>query len=75
MNREQYHKAFVLQFGSDNDPAADRFHGRVEHVATGRTASFLTADELLTFINELLVQSPEPTAGQFSPEADQEFRD
>jgi hypothetical protein len=46
--------AFVLQFGSESDPARGRLVGRVEHVASGRSAHFATAREALAFIRWVL---------------------
>jgi hypothetical protein len=38
--------AFVIQFRSPMEVGADRLSGRVEHVASGRTANFLSLEEL-----------------------------
>ena len=42
--------AFVVQFRTATDFAAGRVEGRVEHVASGRTAHFESANELLTVL-------------------------
>lgn len=42
--------AFVVHL----TPAADTSAGRVEHVASGRTARFESAEELLRFMRETL---------------------
>jgi hypothetical protein len=38
--------AFVVQFRSPTEVGADRLSGRVEHVASGRTANFESLKEL-----------------------------
>jgi hypothetical protein len=38
--------AFVIQFRSPMEVGADRLSGRVEHVASGRTANFGSLEEL-----------------------------
>ena len=42
--------AFVLQFAA----SADLFAGRVEHVVTGQAARFASAEELSTFVRDVL---------------------
>ena len=46
--------AFVVQFGSDTDPAAHRLSGRVEHVVSGRASRFESLEALLDFIARVL---------------------
>ncbi len=50
MNRMQHAGAFVVQFRAGTDFDAGRVEGRVEHVATGRTARFESLQELLSII-------------------------
>ena len=38
--------AFVVQFRSPTEVGADQLSGRVEHVASGRTANFESLEEL-----------------------------
>ncbi|MEZ6059239.1 MAG: hypothetical protein R3C19_02645 [Planctomycetaceae bacterium] len=57
MSREQYQKAFVIQFGPETDPVADRFAGRVEHIASGRNKAFGNLDELHEFLAFLLAET------------------
>jgi hypothetical protein len=52
--------AFVLQFATDSGPRTGLFHGRVEHVASGRQAVFGSFDELRRFVGEVLLASNEP---------------
>lgn len=57
MSREQYQKAFVIQFGPETNPAADRFEGRIEHVASGRNRSFEKLDGMHEFLAEQLAET------------------
>jgi hypothetical protein len=49
-----YTGAFVVQFGPETDIAAGRLVGRVEHVASTRSARFGSLDELLAAVKEML---------------------
>ena len=51
---EPYSRAFVLQLGPDVDVRAGRLEGRVEHVASTRSARFRSLDELLAALADLL---------------------
>ncbi len=42
----QYANAFVIQFRAAPGAGADRFPGRIEHVASGQTATFGSLEEL-----------------------------
>jgi hypothetical protein len=44
--------AFIIQFRTDSDPRAVRLAGRIEHVASGKTATF----DSLHDVPELLLQ-------------------
>lgn len=59
-------RAFVVQLRSQSDPSAGLFVGRVEHVASGDSARFSSAEGLLAFMTRVLApgaQSPrEPSA-------------
>ena len=57
-------RAFVLQLGPATDIAAGRLEGRVEHVASTRSARFRSLDELLAAVQEMLAD-----AGKSDPEA------
>jgi hypothetical protein len=50
----QHLGAFVLQFRAGTDIAADRFEGRVEHIASGRQARFHSLADLRTFLDRVL---------------------
>lgn len=47
--------AFVVQFRADTDIAQKKIAGRVEHVVSGQFTRFTTLDELLTFIEQILL--------------------
>jgi hypothetical protein len=46
--------AFVVHLATDPDEPAGQAHGRVEHVSTGRAASFESVEELVRFMRETL---------------------
>ena len=50
MHGLQHAGAFVVQFRAGTDFDAGRVEGRVEHVATGRTARFESLQDLLAII-------------------------
>lgn len=54
MNGLQHTSAFVVQFRTDADFEGDRAGGRVEHVASGRSAHFESIDELMMLFARLL---------------------
>jgi hypothetical protein len=47
------HRAFVVHFGTAEGPRR-RFHGRVEHLSSGRTAHFSSLARLLAFVTTIL---------------------
>jgi AraC-like DNA-binding protein len=47
-------RSFVVQFAADTLPASNRYHGRVEHIDSGRSRRFASLDELIAFVNEVL---------------------
>ena len=51
---DRYTGAFVLQLGPGTDVRAGRLVGRVEHVASTRSARFRSLDELLAVLAEML---------------------
>jgi hypothetical protein len=55
------HRAFVVHFGSGGGPRRRRFHGRVEHLSSGRTAQFPSLARLLGFVG-LILDGSEPPA-------------
>ena len=50
----QQANAFVIQFRGADVADAERFSGRVEHVASGRTAHFQTVAELPQILLKML---------------------
>lgn len=46
--------AFVVQFRVSSDLARRQYHGRVEHVMSGRAALFASLDELATFMTRVV---------------------
>jgi hypothetical protein len=54
MNGLQHASAFVIQFRAGPDVHAGRLAGRVEHVASGRTAHFQSVHELPELLRRML---------------------
>jgi hypothetical protein len=50
----QHTKAFVIQFRDSTEPGAGQLPGRVEHVASGRTATFQSVEELNQLLQKML---------------------
>ena len=50
----QHTNAFVIQFRGSTDPRAGQLPGRVEHVASGRTATFQSVEELPQLLQKML---------------------
>jgi hypothetical protein len=57
----QYAGAFVVQFRAGTDFDADRVEGRVEHIASGRTACFESLEDLVAFLGQVLKASSQRT--------------
>jgi hypothetical protein len=53
----QYKAAFVIQFRPETDIEAGRFEGKIEHVATYKSARFHSLDELLAFVATVLAEA------------------
>jgi hypothetical protein len=51
----QRNKAFSIQFAADVDIRAGKLEGRVEHLASSNSVSFHSLDELLTFVDRILI--------------------
>ena len=58
MNDYQHAGAFVVQFRTATDFERGRVEGRVEHVASGQTAHFESASELLETFARLSKSAP-----------------
>lgn len=54
MNGLQHASAFVIQFRAGTDFEAGRVEGRVEHIASGRTARFESSGELVAFLAQVI---------------------
>jgi hypothetical protein len=54
MDRWQSQSAFVVQFRDSTDVAAGRVEGRVEHIASYRSARFESTEELFAFVARVL---------------------
>src|SRR5262245_64788704 len=50
-------RAFVVHFGTGGSPRRHRFHGRVEHLSSGRAAKFSSLEQLLGFMTVILDSS------------------
>ena len=57
MDGSQTRAAFVVQFRESTDIRAGRLEGKVEHIASFRSARFYSVDELLAFIASVLEES------------------
>jgi hypothetical protein len=57
-------RAFVMHLGFDIDIRTGRLPGRIEHVATGQTAHFESADELWAFVSRILSEVAKETADE-----------
>ena len=54
MRALQHAKAFVIQFRGADKGNEDRLSGRVEHVASGRTETFQSIDDLPQLLLKML---------------------
>jgi len=45
---------FLLRFSDATQPAAGIFHGRVEHIDTGKTTRFNSFPEVIKFAGEVM---------------------
>jgi len=55
-----YVRAFVVQFGPDADIGAGRLEGRVDHLASTRSARFRSLSELLAAMQQMEAESARP---------------
>jgi hypothetical protein len=58
------HRAFVVHFAAGGRRRR-RFHGRVEHLSSGRTAQFSSLKRLLEFVG-LMLDGTDPAAARAS---------
>jgi hypothetical protein len=54
-------RAFLVSLSGDADLSEELFYGRVEHVRTGRRATFSSPDELQAFMALVLDEKQQPT--------------
>lgn len=55
------HRAFVVHFETPALSGRRRYHGRVEHLSSGRATEFCSLDQLLGFVAGYLVRdAPAP---------------
>lgn len=59
-------RAFIVQFTRDCD-ADNGLHGRVEHVATGRSCRFATAEDFLAFVQTTMDASAADADAEVTP--------
>ena len=52
-----YVRTFVVQLGPGTDIGAGRLEGRIDHLASTRSARFRSLDELLAAMADLLTES------------------
>ena len=50
-------RAFVVQFREHVDPTANIWEGRVEHISSGQFTTFAEREEILAFIEKILLQA------------------
>jgi hypothetical protein len=58
-----YVRTFVVQLGPATDIAAGRLEGRIDHLASTRSARFRSLDELLAALADLLAEATRPGPG------------
>ena len=49
-------RTFLLRFSDATGPEAGIYHGRVEHISTGRTARFTSLQEITEFAAEIMIE-------------------
>lgn len=47
-------QTFLLRFSDATEPEAGIYHGRVEHLSTGKTARFTSIPEVIEFTNDVM---------------------
>jgi hypothetical protein len=57
-------RTFVVQLSSDADPGHGRLVGRVEHVDSGRSTRFASAEEMNAFFARVLCEAEEPQSSE-----------
>jgi hypothetical protein len=49
--------AFLVQFRTDTDPAAGKLAGRIEHVVSGKTANFMSVEDVPELLRQMLKET------------------
>ena len=49
-------RTFTLRFAANADPEIGVYRGRIEHLATGRTARFKCMDDVIRFVTEIFAE-------------------
>ena len=57
MNGLRPASAFLIQFRTDGDPLKGKLAGRIEHVASGKTANFDSIHDLPDLLRQMLEES------------------
>jgi len=52
----QHSGSFVVRFSPVTNPRGQRFYGRVEHVATGKMLRFSSMEDMVNFMNGILIE-------------------
>jgi len=52
--------AFVIRFWREGPAGEPRWRGRIEHVQSGQSASFLELEDVLAFIRQVGVMAEDP---------------
>ena len=47
-------RVFLIRLSSSAEPSTGIYHGRIEHVPTGRIARFASLDEVEQFLSDIL---------------------
>jgi hypothetical protein len=49
-------RTFLLRFSDATRPEAGAYHGRIEHIGTGRTTRFTSMQEVVDFAKQIMVE-------------------
>ena len=49
-------RTFLLRFSDATRPEAGVYHGRIEHIGTGRTTRFTSMQEVVDFAKQIMVE-------------------
>jgi len=57
MNGLRPDTAFLIQFRTTSDPATDNLSGRIEHVSSGKTETFMSLKDVPKLLRRMLKES------------------